>query len=203
MEDIIKRKNSGKLYDPSNEKLAKVQFPAMNKLQEYNNLPYNDIRCEKMLKEMFADIGENCMITQPFFSNWGGKNVHFGNNVYANFNLTLVDDGDIYVEDNVMLGPNVTLVTATHPICPTLRKSQMQYNLPVRICQNAWLGANVIILPGITVGKNAIVGAGSVVTKDVPANTVAAGNPCRVLREITARDDIYYNRDKIIDIPIE
>lgn len=153
---------------------------------------------EALLKEMFAELGENCYIEPPLCSNWGGKHVHFGKGVYANFNLTLVDDTHIYVGDHTMIGPNVTLATAGHPILPALREEVYQFNLPVRIGRKCWLGAGVIVLPGVTIGDNTVVEAGSVVTRDLPCGVVAAGNPCRVLREIGERDRLYYWRDKRI-----
>ena len=119
--------------------------------------------------------------------------------VYANFNLTLVDDTDIFVGDSVMFGPNVTVATAGHPINPDLRRDVAQYNIPVHIGNNVWIGANSVILPGITIGDNSVIGAGSVVTKDIPANVVAVGNPCKVLREIGDHDKEYYYKTKKID----
>ena len=152
-----------------------------------------------MLKEMFSGFGENSYIEPPLHANWGGRYVFFGKNVYANFNLTLVDDTYIYVGDGTMLGPNVVLASAGHPILPELRLKQYQYNMPVRIGKNCWLGAGVIVLPGITIGDGTVVGAGSVVTKDLPANVVAVGNPCRILREINRHDRECYFKDKKID----
>ena len=110
-----------------------------------------------------------------------------------------MDDTHIYIGDNTMLAPNVVLATAGHPINPELRAKGLQYNLPVRIGKNCWLGAGVIVLPGVTIGDNTVVGAGSVVTKDLPAGVVAVGNPCRVLRQVGQQDQIYYYRDKKID----
>ncbi len=107
-----------------------------------------------------------------------------GKNIYANFNLTLVDDTDIYVGDYTMFGPNVTVTTAGHPILPSLRRQGYQYNAPIHIGENCWIGAGVSIMPGITIGDNTVIGAGSVVTQEYPANVVAIGSPCRVLREI-------------------
>lgn len=124
--------------------------------------------------------------------------MHFGKNVYANFNLTLVDDTHIYVGDYTMFGPNVTIATAGHPICPELREKGLQYNMPVRIGKNCWIGANAVILPGITIGDNVVIGAASVVTKDIPSNVVAVGNPCRVLREVGEHDRKYYYKDRKI-----
>ena len=152
----------------------------------------------ELLKQMLAEVGENCYIEPPFHANWGGRHVHFGKNVYANFNLTLVDDTHIYVGDCTMFGPNVTVCTAAHPVLPELREKGLQYNAPVRIGRNCWIGAGAIILPGITIGDNSVIGAGSVVTKDVPVNVVAVGNPCRVLRPIGEKDRTFYFRDQRI-----
>ena len=113
---------------------------------------------------------------------------------------TLVDDTHIYIGDYVMIGPNVTIATAGHPIDPDLRQRVAQFNIPVRIGNNVWIGANSVILPGVTIGDNSVIGAGSIVTKDIPANVVAVGNPCRVLREINDRDKEYYYKDMKIDI---
>ena len=141
---------------------------------------------------MFAELGEGCYIEPPLHANWGGAHVHFSSNVFANFALTLVDDTHIYVGDCTMFGPNVTIATAAHPVLPELREKACQYNLPVHIGRNCWLGAGVIVLPGVSIGDNTVVGAGSVVTRDLPANVVAVGSPCRVLREIDGRDREFY-----------
>ena len=154
---------------------------------------------KEMLKEMFAEIGEDCYIEPPLHANMAGAYVHFGKNVYANFNLTLVDDGQIYVGDYTMIGPNVTIATAGHPILPELREKGYQYNMEVHIGKNCWLGSGVVVLPGVTIGDNVVVGAGSIVTKDLPSNVVAVGNPCRVLREMNERDKEYYFKDRKID----
>lgn len=126
---------------------------------------------------MFAQIGENCYIEPPLHANWGGRHVHFGSGVYANFNLTLVDDAHIYVGDCVMFGPNVTVATAGHPIEPGLRRQAMQYNADVRIGSNVWVGAGAVILPGVTIGDDTVIGAGSVVTKDIPGGRGSRGLP--------------------------
>ena len=148
---------------------------------------------------MFAQIGEGCYIEPPLRSNWGGYHVHFGNHVYANFNLTLVDDTHIYVGDHTMIGPNVTIATAGHPLLPELREKNYQYNMPVHIGRNCWIGAGAIILPGVTIGDHTVVGAGNIVTKDLPSSIVAVGNPCHVLRPIGAHDREYYFREHRID----
>ena len=148
---------------------------------------------------MFADIGEGCYIEPPLHANWAGKHVHFGKGVYVNFNLTMVDDTHIYVGAHTMFDPNVTIATAGHPVLPDLRIYGYQYNMPVHIGRNCWLGAGVVVLPGVTIGDNTVIGAGSIVTKDIPANVVAVGNPCKVLREINEKDREYYFRDRKMD----
>ena len=145
---------------------------------------------------MLAEVGEECWIEPPFHANWGGRHVHFGKGVYANYGLTLVDDTHIYVGDYTMFGPHVTVATAGHPILPELREKQYQYNMPVRIGRNCWIGAGAIILPGVTIGDDTVVGAGSVVTRDLPEGVVAVGNPCRVLRPVGERDRQFYFRDR-------
>ena len=191
--------HSGQLYMPNAPEIMKQQFVCLDRLFRYNQLlPSQQAEKTALLKEMFAQIGEGCYIETPFHSNFGGRHVHFGKNVYANFDLTLVDDTDIYVGDYTMIGPGVTIATAGHPIQPELRRKGMQYNIPVHIGKNCWIGAGAIILPGVTIGDNSVIGAGSVVTKDIPANVVAVGNPCRVLRFISQRDDQYYYKDKKI-----
>lgn len=197
--DINTQLHSGEIYYPGDEEIFKEQLLCLDRLYDFNTTRPSQLdKRQALLKEMFAEIGENCYIEPPFHSNFGGRHVHFGNNVYANFNLTCVDDTHIYVGDGTMFGPNVILATAGHPILPQLREKGLQYNLPIHIGKNCWLGAGVIVLPGITIGDNTVVGAGSVVTKDLPANVVAVGNPCKVLRPIQERDKEYYYKDKKI-----
>lgn len=201
--ESIKRMLEGRLYLPMDEGLMKEQLNCLDKLYDFNaTRPLEQEKREKMLKEMFAEIGHDCYIEPPFHANWGGKHVHFGDWVYANFNLTLVDDGHIYVGNNVMFAPNVTIATATHPIQPKLREQGVQYNVDVHIGNNVWIGAGATVLPGVTIGDNSVIGAGSLVTKDIPSGVVAVGNPCRVIREIGERDDLYYYKDKKIDLEI-
>ena len=169
-------------------------------MDEYNRTSRRlQSRRQELLKQLFAEVGENCYIESPYFANWGGRNVHLGSNIYANAGLKLVDDTHIYIGDCTMLGPNVVIATAGHPIEPSLRSKGMQYNLPVRIGRNCWLGAGVIVMPGVTIGDNSVIGAGSVVTKDIPAGVIAVGNPCKVMREIGQHDREYYWRDRKID----
>ena len=192
------------LYLPNGDDVMVEQTLCMEKLYDYNlTRPLQQELRFKMLKDMFAEIGEGCYIEPPLHANWGGHHVHFGKYVYANFNLTLVDDTHIYVGDYTMFGPNVTVATAGHPILPELRERDYpyQYNAPVHIGRNCWLGAGVIVLPGITIGDNVVVGAGSVVTKNLPSNVIAVGNPCKVLREISEHDrEFYFKGRKIEDL---
>ncbi len=198
------RMEQGLLYLPGDPDLAREQLQRLDKLFEYNVLrPGEQEKKQQLLKEMFAEIGEGCYIETPFHANFGGKKVHFGKKVYANFNLTLVDDEAIYVGDCVKFGPNVVVCTAAHPILPALRRKEYQYNLPVHIASGVWIGAGAIILPGVSIGENSVIGAGSVVTRDIPPNVVAVGNPCRVMRSINENDKIYYYRDKKIDFEVE
>ena len=197
--DIYEKMHGGSLYLSDDKDLLKEQAVYLEKLYDYNTTrPSESERRAELLKKMFAEIGEGCYIEAPFYANWGGKNVHFGNCVYANFSLTLVDDTHIYVGDNTMFGPNVTVATAGHPILPELREKAYQYNFPIHIGKNCWIGAGAIILPGVSVGDNTVIGAGSIVTKDIPANVVAVGNPCRVLRPISDYDREYYFKNKRI-----
>lgn len=199
--DIREKLHTGDLYLSADEDLVAEQLTFVEKLYDFNaTRPLEQEKRAKMLKNMFAEIGEDCYIEPPLHSNWGGKHVHFGKGVYANFNLTLVDDTHIYVGDHTMIGPNVVLATAGHPILPELRPLAYQFNMPIHIGKNCWLGAGVIVLPGITIGDNSVIGAGSVVTKDIPANVVAVGNPCKVLREINEHDKEFYFKDKKIKL---
>lgn len=196
---VKEKMHSGKLYLPSDEEIVKEQTMCLEKLYDYNaTRPLEQEKRAALLKEMFAEIGEGCYIEPPLHANFGGRHVHFGKNVYANFNLTLVYDTHIYVGDHTMIGPNVTIASAGHPILPELREKGYQFNMPVHIGKNCWIGAGVIIVPGINIGDNTVIGAGSIVTKDIPANSVAVGNPCRVIREINDRDREYYFKDRKI-----
>lgn len=196
---IKEKMHNTELYLPNDAELVKEQTLCLERLYDFNaTRPTEGEKRTAMLKEMFAEIGEGCYIEPPFHANFGGHHVHFGNYVYANFNLTLVDDTHIYVGDYTMFGPNVTVATAGHPLLPELRQQGYQYNASVHIGKNCWIGAGVIIVPGITIGDHVVIGAGSIVTKDIPSNVIAIGNPCRILREINEHDEKYYFKDRKI-----
>lgn len=182
------------LYMCADEKFVETQAKQMDLLYELNNTRPSDLkRRGELMKELFAEVGENLYIELPVHANWG-LNTHWGNDCYANFNLTLVDDNEIFIGDGTMIAPNVVIATAAHPIDPVLREGS-QFAIPVHIGKNVWIGAGSIILPGVTIGDNTVIGAGSVVTHDIPANVVAYGNPCRVQREFNEHDKQYYYKD--------
>ncbi|WP_314674295.1 sugar O-acetyltransferase [uncultured Solobacterium sp.] len=194
------RMDKGLVYDPFDEEVAKFQQDCMELLYDFNlTRPHELEKRQTLLKQMFGKIGENCYIEPPFHSNFGGRHVFMGNNVYANYNLTLVDDGNIYIGDNVMFAPNVVVATAGHPIIPELRMKGLRFNKDVHIGKNVWVGAGAILMPGVKIGDNTVIGAGSVVTKDIPGNVVAVGNPCRVIRPIGEKDKLYFYKDEVID----
>lgn len=193
--------HTGELYLPHDDSIMKDQLKRIDRLCDFNlTRPTELEKRQEMLKEMFAEIGEGCYIEPPLRSNFGGGHVHFGKHVYANFNLTLVDDTHIYIGDYTMIGPNVVIATAGHPIAPELREEGYQFNMPVTIGRNCWIGAGVLIMPGITIGENTVIGAGSVVTKDIPDHVVAVGNPCKVLRDVNQKDREYYYKDRKVQL---
>ncbi len=200
MSKMKDRMHTGEIYYPNDQEIVNFQLQCLDKLYSFNQTrPFEQEKRQQMMKEMFASVGEGCYIEPPFHANFGGHHVHLGNYVYANFNLTCVDDTHIYIGDNTMIGPNVTLATAGHPILPRLREKGYQFNLPIHIGKNCWLGAGVIVLPGVNIGDNSVIGAGSIVTKDIPSNVVAYGSPCKVIREISKNDEIYYYKNRKIN----
>lgn len=197
---LKERMNNGLLYQADDAELMNEQLQKLEKLYDFNETrPSQMDKRTQLLKEMFAQIGNDCYIEPPLRSNWACSHVYFGDCVYANFNLTLVDDSNIFVGNNVMFGPNVILATAGHPILPELRELAYQFNADIHIGNNVWIGGGAIVLPGVTIGDNSVIGAGSVVTKDIPPNVVAVGNPCKILREISDKDKEYYFKDRKID----
>ena len=191
------RMRIGMIYDPADKEIMKLQRPFQQRLWELNRTGISDTgRKERYMREVFAECGKNCWSELPFWANWGGKNLHLGSEVYINYNLTLVDDGQIFIGDHAMIGPNVTIATANHPIDPELRLRGLQYNKDVHIGDNVWIGAGVTIVPGVSIGNNSVIGAGSVVTRDIPEGVVAVGAPCRVLREIGQNDrELFYRSE--------
>ncbi|MCM1156679.1 MAG: sugar O-acetyltransferase [Roseburia sp.] len=187
----------GYLWDDDDENMA-LQAHAKSIISKFNSLPPESMgeRAE-LLKEVFGNVGENVWIVPPLTAAVG-KYVSIGDGTYANMNLTLIDDWKITIGKNVLIGPNVTLCTTGHPVHPEHRADGM-YSFPVTIKDNVWIGGNVVVLPGVTIGKNSVIGAGSIVTKDIPANVIAFGSPCKVYREINEHDAEYYFGDRRFD----
>ena len=187
----------GLLWIDDEENLA-LQSKCKALVKKFNDLPADMMKeKEALLHDIFGEVGDNVWLNSPLTAAVG-KYVSIGEGTYANMNLTLIDDWKITIGKNVLIGPNVTICTTGHPIHPAHRLDGM-YSFPVSIGDNVWIGGNVMILPGVTIGENSVIGAGSIVNKDIPANVVAVGNPCKVLREITERDAEYYFGDRRFD----
>lgn len=170
------------------------------KIYQLNTLPPAERdRIPELLKALFGKTGEEVWLEPPFHCDYGW-NIEVGDHFFANYNLTILDVGKVTIGDSVQIAPNVSLFTAGHPVHPDSRNSGYEYGLPITIGNNVWIGGNVVILPGVTIGDNAVIGAGSVVTKDIPANVIAAGNPCKVLRQITEQDRKFYYKDREFDV---
>lgn len=184
--------NNGQMYNSVDEEFIAYQHALVQRLNEFNRTdetPKGLKERDGILKEICGTYGEDLYIIPPVHANCGLRHVHFGKRVVVNFNCMFVDDGDIFIGDDVMIGPGCILATAIHPISPRLRKYKIQRNKQIHIGNNVWLGGGAIVLPGVSIGDNSIVGAGSVVTKDVPASCIVVGNPAKVLRQITEEDD--------------
>lgn len=180
---------NGYLYDANNDPaIIQKHLQCLNHCFTLNSLaPVKKKEREEMLKEIIGEIGPDFDILSPFFCDFG-ENITIGRNFYANHNLSILDGGKVSIGDYVFIAPNVVITTAGHAIDPVQRDQGLEIALPITIGSHVWIGANVCILPGITVGNNVVIGAGSVVTKNIPDNVIAAGNPCRVLRKITEED---------------
>lgn len=184
-----KRMAAGLAYLPTDPAILGPQLKLIAALDAYNRTRATDQKKRAaLLRRLFGRIGADCYFEPPLHANFGCRHVFCGDRVYANFNLVLVDDGSIFIGDGVLFGPNVTVVTAAHPVEPSLRRKGYQFNRDVHLGANVWIGAGAVILPGVTVGADSVIGAGSVVTRDVPAGVVACGVPCRTLRKIGPRD---------------
>lgn len=195
------RKEKGMVYCYDDPALLGDQHIYQNKMLEYNHtLPTETQKRQKLLPLVFAEVGEDCTVETPLNANWGCKHVHLGNGVYLNSNITFVDDEHIYIGDNCLIAPNVVFSTAGHPILPILREHHYVYNLPIHIGRNVWIGSGVQVMPGITIGNNSVIGAGSVVTSDIPSDVVAYGVPCRVVRHIGEQDEKFYYKNKELDV---
>lgn len=186
---------SGKLFTDYCEGLPEDRVQAKRRMFEFNKLAPDDIARKAQLMEEIFGKETKAWIEAPLYFCYG-RNIEIGEGSYINFNCNFVDDGKIRIGKKVMFGPAVTVATVGHPINPDLR--EYMYAESVEIGDNCWIGAGAIICPGVSIGENTVIGAGSVVTKDIPANSVAVGNPCRVLREINEHDMKYYYKNREI-----
>ena len=176
--------------------LAEERLENKKRIYKYNNLPPEaEKEQDELIKEILGKTGENVHIEAPFHCDYG-YNIEVGESFFANYNLTVLDVGKVRIGKNAQIAPNVSIYTAGHPIHPDSRNSGYEYGIEVTIGDNVWIGGNVCIMPGVTIGDNVVIGAGSVVTKDIPDNVIAAGNPCRVIRAITDDDRDFYYKDR-------
>lgn len=183
----------GMLYQLDAE-LLQAHHKAMRIMQLFNNTSGSDSkRKTELVQDLFGSVGDNIGIQAPFYCDYG-YNIHVGKNFACNYDCVFLDCGKITIGDNVMIGPKVALYAVGHPIDPVVRSYGHDYPVPITIGSNVWIGGSSVICPGVTIGDNVVIGAGSVVTKDIPANVVAAGNPCRVLRSVTQEDAVYWNQ---------
>lgn len=180
--------------------LSEERSENAKRIYEYNNLPperWNERTV--LLKKILGKTGESINIQPPFRCDYG-YNIEVGENFFANYNLIVLDVGKVRIGNNVQIAPNVAIYTAGHPIHPDSRNSGYEYGIDIEIGDNVWIGGNTCIMPGVKIGKNVVIGGGSVVTKDIPDNMIAVGNPCKVIREITEADRDYYYRDRKFDV---
>ena len=189
--DHLERRDSQRLYISDDAVFAeqKLVRVLVQKLNTMDRSDFDGIRA--VIRELFG-AGEDAMVNPPFYCDYG-KRIFVGKNFFANYNCCFIDVGKITFGDNCMLGPNVCVTTAGHPVHPAARNTMFEFGIDVTVGNNVWIGANAVICPGVTVGDNCVIGAGSVVTRDIPAWSVAAGNPCRVMRTITEADrELWY-----------
>lgn len=169
-------------------------------IYELNQLrPDERSKIPEILKKLFGKTGKSIWIEPPFHCDYGW-NIEAGENFSANYGLTVLDVGKVTFGDNVLIAPNVSIYTAGHPVHPVSRNSGYEYGIPITVGDNVWIGGSVVILPGVTIGDNTVIGAGSVVTKDIPSDVIAAGNPCKVIRKITDADRKFYYKNREFDV---
>ncbi|MFR8012516.1 MAG: sugar O-acetyltransferase [Clostridia bacterium] len=191
---------AGLPYQAWKDGLAEERLECRKKVYRFNHLdPENQEEADRLLREIFGKTGENIGVEPPIHFDYG-KNTEVGDNFFANFNTVILDVAKVTIGKNVMFAPNVSIYTAGHPVHPDSRNSGYEYGIPVTIGDNVWMGGNAVVLPGVHIGNNVVIGAGSVVTKDIPDNVIAAGNPCRVIREITEADRKFYFKDRVFDV---
>ena len=188
----LKNMLRGDLYKAQGDTIETMRKDLLDKLHSYNHLPYNDFESrDKLILDILGKRGKNIQVTPPVYFDYG-KHTFIGDNFYANFDCIFLDVNHITIGNNVMLGPRVGLYTASHPIDKDVRNTGLEYGKPIKIGHNVWIGGNAVVMPGVTIGDNTVIGAGSVVTKDIPSDVIAAGNPCKVIRKINNSDKLYW-----------
>lgn len=194
------RMMAGLPYKAWMDGLSEERMDNKKRIFRFNHLPPENVEeQDRLIREILGKTGREVHIEAPFHCDYG-YNIEVGDNFFANYNLIILDVGKVRIGKNAQIAPNVAIYTAGHPIHPESRNSGYEYGISVTIGDNVWIGGNAVIMPGVTIGDNVVIGAGSVVTKDIPANVIAAGNPCRVIREITDDDREYYYKDRKFDV---
>ena len=187
---------SGNLYLAYDKELSELRFKCRELMDQINSTSFNDNEKRiEIIKTLFSKVGNNVSINKPFYCDYG-INIEIGDNFYSNYDLLILDVNKVIIGNNVMFGPRVSIYTAAHPIDKDVRRTNLEYGLPVVIEDDVWIGGNTVINPGVTIGSGSVIGANAVVTKDIPSNVIAVGNPCRVLREITNLDKVYWEKEK-------
>lgn len=198
--DQRERMLAGLPYKAWMDGLAEERLKARKLVQEFNLSEPEDLaKRTELIGRILGKVGKNAYIEPPFRCDYG-SNIEIGDDFYANYNCIVLDVAKVTIGNNVMLAPNVAIYTAGHPIHPDSRKSGYEYGIPITIGNNVWIGGNVVVNPGVNIGHNAVIGAGSVVTRDIPDNAIAVGNPCRVVRYVTEEDRKYYFKDREFDV---
>lgn len=196
--DMKKRRDMQLLY-VADEAIMEEQSVCRKKLQKLNFMDRSDFDgVAETVKDLFGKTGKDCMVNPPFYCDYG-SHIEVGKNFFANYNCTILDVAKVKIGDNCQMAPNVAIYTAGHPVHPAARNSAYEYGIEVTIGDNVWIGGNTVILPGVHIGDNVVIGGGSVVTKDIPDWSIAAGNPCKVIRKITEEDKQYYFRNRKFD----
>ena len=180
--------------------LSEERLACARVIHEYNQLSSDQgERARELLRTLLGKTGKGAWINAPFHCDYG-YNIEVGDNFFANYGLTILDVAKVTIGDNAQIAPNVSIYTAGHPIHPDSRNSGYEYGIPITIGDNVWIGGNVVILPGVTIGSNSVIGAGSVVSRDIPDWVIAVGNPCKVIRKITEEDRKFYFKDREFDV---
>lgn len=189
---------AGELYLAQDKELGEMSSKIRNLLDQFNETKLADFdKRRTLLKKMFGSVGKNANVNKPFYCDYG-VNIHVGDNFYANFDCVFLDVNEIIIGNNVLMAPRVNIYTAGHPIDKDVRNTQLEFGKKVVIGDDVWIGGNVVINPGVTIGSNVVIGSGAVVTKDIPSDVIAAGNPCKVIRPITDEDKVYWEKQKAL-----